>query len=288
MTDLTKIPEVKPGYELFLNHTASLLAMSAFLYIQHVGHHFFDRDSLFCERKDFKSILVVYTLGGKGFLSYRGRNYEIGKGQVMIINCTDYHIMRSHPKLGWHYKWVHFYGCSAEAYFNLIYEKYGVVMDFSDDTFITQCIDNMIDLVQTSDMHTEIKASNILNNILTHVFIKCNSTNGKNTLRSRMQAVLDFIKDNYSSEITSSDLVKIACYSKCYLFRVFKAITGYHPYEYIIKYRISKAKDLLNVSSMSVDEIAHITGFESTSNFICTFKKIEGMTPLKFRKAQVY
>lgn len=288
MRELFETPEVKPGYELFLNHTASSLATSAFFYLQHVGHHYFVRDRLNCSRKDFKSIVAVYTLGGKGFLQYKGRDFEISKGQLMIINCIDYHIMRSDPEIGWHYKWVHFHGCNVEAYFNLIYEKYGPVIDFSYDSFITLCIDRMIKLVQAADIHTEIKASNILNNMLTYIFTNGNSGSSENTMNSRMQAVLEFIQENYTSSITSKDLVKVSCYSKCYLFRVFRAMTGYHPHEYIIKYRISKAKDLLKVSDRSVDEIAHNVGFESASNFIHTFKRFEGMTPLKFRKAQVY
>jgi AraC family transcriptional regulator len=84
------------------------------------------------------------------------------------------------------------------------------------------------------------------------------------------------------------DLLHIACYSRYHFSRLFKAVTGFNPHEYIVKYRINKAKTLLNKSIMSIDEIAEIIGFDTTSNFIHTFKKLENITPSKYRKSQVY
>jgi len=65
---------------------------------------------------------------------------------------------------------------------------------------------------------------------------------------------------------------------------LFKKYTGYGLYEYLINYRLSQAKSLLNTTYLPVGEIAQKVGFESTSQFIKIFKKNENTTPLQFRK----
>lgn len=281
--------DVKPGYDIFLNHTVSSFAKSAFLYIQHVGEQYFDKNELNCDRQDFKSIHILITLDGKGSLTQKDKNYTVHKGQVMIINCLEHHLMSSDPVMGWHYKWIHFSGFNSELFFNMIYEKFGNVINFNEDSFIASQIDSLIEIVLNIDINAEIKASNILTQILTHVYLNGNTqTENYHTIHSRMKAVLLYIDENLASDLNYDDLVKIACYSKYHLPRIFKAFTGYSPHEYIIKLRINKAKNLLKSTDRSVDEISGIVGFQSPSNFINTFRKLEGITPLKFKKLQVY
>ena len=66
--------------------------------------------------------------------------------------------------------------------------------------------------------------------------------------------------------------------------RCFKEYTGFAPHEYITQLRIYNAKYLLKATDLSIDEISRQTGFSDSVYFIQVFKKIEGITPSKFRK----
>lgn len=280
--------DAEPG-AIFLNHTASEVAKNSLLYIQHVGHHCFKGNNLYCDRVEFKSIHLVFTLDGKGHLNFRNMNHDVAKGQVMLINCFEHHIMYSNPELGWHYKWIHFDGFNSTSLHDIIYDKFGPVIDFGNDQYIPQNIDSLIEMVLTRDINIEIKASNTINNILTYILLNGNSRlNHSSAVNYKIKSVLDFIEKNYSTNIKYDDLIKIGCYSKYHLSRLFKAVTGYNPHEYIIKYRINAAKGFLTSTGMTIDEIARSVGYENTGNFITTFKRLENVTPLKFRKAQVY
>ena len=68
-----------------------------------------------------------------------------------------------------------------------------------------------------------------------------------------------------------------------YLSKIFKNQTGLSPLEYLSKVRITKAKELLQNSPQSIEEIAHMTGFLSSSVFIRAFKKSEEITPGAFK-----
>ena len=64
----------------------------------------------------------------------------------------------------------------------------------------------------------------------------------------------------------------------------FKKIFGKSPAKLITDARIEKAKSLLKETDKSVKDIAYETGFCNASSFIRFFKRLEGVTPLQYRK----
>ena len=66
--------------------------------------------------------------------------------------------------------------------------------------------------------------------------------------------------------------------------RCFKEYTGFSPHEYLTQLRVYNAKYLLKATDLSIEDISQQTGFSDSVYFIQVFKKIEGITPSKFRK----
>ena len=64
----------------------------------------------------------------------------------------------------------------------------------------------------------------------------------------------------------------------------FKKATGFSVFEYLTACRFAMAKNYLCNTDMAVCEIIDQCGFSGSSNFSRSFKKLEGMTPLEFRK----
>lgn len=50
--------------------------------------------------------------------------------------------------------------------------------------------------------------------------------------------------------------------------------------------RLSCAKELLTHTNQSVGEVAFHSGFSDVNNFIRTFRRETGMTPLRYREYQ--
>ncbi|MBW2096979.1 MAG: helix-turn-helix transcriptional regulator, partial [Deltaproteobacteria bacterium] len=61
-----------------------------------------------------------------------------------------------------------------------------------------------------------------------------------------------------------------------------KSETGINFTEYLIHFRIEKAKELLLNTSKNISEIAYEVGFNSQSYFGYLFKKCEKISPGKF------
>ncbi|WP_426060633.1 AraC family transcriptional regulator [Hymenobacter sp. B1770] len=103
----------------------------------------------------------------------------------------------------------------------------------------------------------------------------------------RFAAVVDYIKQNLSENLSIDKLSALACMSKATFFRVFKREFGITPVEFIIRERLSEAKRLLRHPLASVAEVCLRAGFNNLSYFQSLFKKHEGVTPGAYKKQMV-
>jgi AraC-like DNA-binding protein len=67
--------------------------------------------------------------------------------------------------------------------------------------------------------------------------------------------------------------------------RLFAAVLGVTPHQYLVRSRLRHAARLLADEDRSVTDIAYDVGFGDLSNFVRTFHRAAGVSPLKFRQA---
>ncbi len=99
------------------------------------------------------------------------------------------------------------------------------------------------------------------------------------------QRIRDYVADHYREDFSMADLARDLNLSMSYMSVVFKRSTGRNFADYLNRYRISVAKDLLMHTDKTISQIATDSGFISANTFIRTFKKIEGITPGQYRGA---
>lgn len=96
--------------------------------------------------------------------------------------------------------------------------------------------------------------------------------------------ILAYVEKNYASDITVSHLAEEIGLNADYMSRRFKAIMGLSPSEYVRKFRVAKAMELLCTTDQSVTSIASACGFSDVCLFSRVFKNTAGVTPLEFRR----
>lgn len=97
-------------------------------------------------------------------------------------------------------------------------------------------------------------------------------------------AVQAYIENHFAEPLSIGDLAARVFMTPCYLTHRFKDATGYSPKQYVVLHRIAYAKELLAESSLPVAEVAYRAGFADVNNFIRTFKRDAGRTPLHYRR----
>ncbi|WP_084725375.1 helix-turn-helix transcriptional regulator [Streptacidiphilus melanogenes] len=74
-----------------------------------------------------------------------------------------------------------------------------------------------------------------------------------------------------------------AGYSRYHFIRVFRAVYGQTPGQYLSRRRIERAEELLRTADLSVTEICALVGFTSLGTFSSSFKKHTGLAPSAYR-----
>ena len=81
-----------------------------------------------------------------------------------------------------------------------------------------------------------------------------------------------------------NQLAQVASMSRTSFANRFKFLIGETPFNYVTRWRMLKAQELLVESNFSVGEIAEQVGYQSEAAFNRVFKKYLLQTPLKFRR----
>ncbi len=106
----------------------------------------------------------------------------------------------------------------------------------------------------------------------------------------RLSKECAFVKrylDNHFKENISLDLLsELAHVNKYYLVHSFSREYKISPINYLINRRVQESRYLLSDTNHSMAQISNMLGFSSQSYFSQSFRKVEGMSPIEYRKQQ--
>lgn len=118
------------------------------------------------------------------------------------------------------------------------------------------------------------------------ITIACQNIMHKKAERSTsiIETAKEYIKLNYSKDISLDDVSRNVNISPYYFSKLFKDDTGEGFIEYLTNLRIEKAKELLCDCAYSMKEICSLVGYSDPNYFSRTFKKNVGVTPTEYRE----
>lgn len=93
-----------------------------------------------------------------------------------------------------------------------------------------------------------------------------------------------FMEEHYRERLYIHDLSSLCQLNEQYFTRFFGNHVGIPPLEYLNRYRVKMATELMVNTEDKIIDIAKNTGFHNQGNFIKTFKTIMGETPNQYRK----
>lgn len=106
----------------------------------------------------------------------------------------------------------------------------------------------------------------------------------ENVVSLHVRRCIDYIYEHLHEELTLTLLADHVGLNPSYLSKLFSKEKGMSIKAFIIQAKVSTAENLLRYSDFSCLEISLALGFSSQSAFISVFKKINGITPKKFRE----
>jgi AraC-like DNA-binding protein len=107
------------------------------------------------------------------------------------------------------------------------------------------------------------------------------------SLRDRRRAVESalWIDANSHKAITLDDAAEQASISAFHFLRLFSDVLGVTPHQYLVRSRLRHAARRLADDDSAITDIAYDVGFGDLSNFVRTFHRAAGASPMRFRQA---
>ena len=107
------------------------------------------------------------------------------------------------------------------------------------------------------------------------------------SLRDRRRAVESalWIDANSHKAITLDDAAEQAGISAFHFLRLFSDVLGVTPHQYLVRSRLRHAARRLADDDSAITDIAYDVGFGDLSNFVRTFHRAAGASPMRFRQA---
>ena len=97
--------------------------------------------------------------------------------------------------------------------------------------------------------------------------------------RYKLKQVIDYIDADLDRDLSLKELATVVQMSPNYFSQLFKQTTGITPHQYVIRYRIERAKHLMQQNKLSLAEIATQVGFVDRSHLHRHFRRLVGVTP---------
>ena len=231
--------------------------------------------------------LIYITEGrGKFFCETLGRNrpIQIGSGMMFLLFPGEWHSYHPDRQTGWKEYWIGFNGHFVD---NLITEHFFTKENPLFNVNIREDIVNLYNSAISAAVAQESGFQQYLAGIvgrllsLAYFYDRNSQFQESDTARKIGQAKV-MIHDNYM-DIAPEEIASRLCLSYSSFRKTFKEYTGFSPARYINEVRMSKAKELLTNTSMTIKEVAYHVGYNNHDYFFTAFRHVTGHTPAEYR-----
>lgn len=224
----------------------------------------------------------VFPLSGKIQFSFNGNPYILSPGKVVHGGANMNLSHKMFAKTNWEYILVLYRLCNSEP------EETG----FSHQHFelstgqsprLTELIMRLWHVYNQPGGISKFQTEMLFRDALNESFLCVNRQNSCES-HALFERVSNYIHEYYYESHTIASLAEQNNVNRNRLSYVFRRHAGMGPAEYVLKYRLNRAQEMLYTSSVPVQQIAQTVGFTDPFYFSRVFKKQFGVSPTDYRE----
>ncbi len=248
-------------------------------YFPHAVHHGRVR------REGAHEAIVILATGGVGWLTILDRTCRIASGEAAVIPANVPHLYRADPDDPWTIWWVHATGIDVPAMVEIIVgPSMEPVIPVRDIYSAVALIEGAVEALERDETPASLyQASGAAWALLAH--LAADRLRGPAATTDRIQIIQDYLRNNLASDLSVSELARLAGLSASHFSALFKASAGIGVVEYVRRLRSARARELLATTDAPISQIAESVGYADPFYFSRQFRSINGMSPSEFRRA---
>lgn len=223
-----------------------------------------------------------YTLSGAGTFRTATDSYTVTPGQGFLI-CPDsivsFEAEGSEP---WKQIWFSFDGTEvAEILTEIGLNEQKPLCNGTPDPALEAVFQ---ELLNTFEQGLEENRYRILAQFYTVAALLREKQTSRQGEKAYMEKALDYLHHNYTHRIRIEEIARYVNLDRTYLFKLFVKNIGLAPQEYLIRYRLERAAELMKKTNLSTAQVAVSCGFRDAPSFCKHFKARYNISPLQYRK----
>ena len=99
-----------------------------------------------------------------------------------------------------------------------------------------------------------------------------------------MELIADYIRENYTHDLSMQEVAHRMNYSEAYFCKLFKQCFGQNFTSYLTEFRVEEAKKMQALPTVNVKKIRRSVGYADANYFAKVFKRITGQSPTEYRQ----
>lgn len=229
--------------------------------------------------------VMVYITRGEGvFMSSDCPMQKISEGDVFFVCPKQWHTHHPTFEVGWDEYYFTLGGPYFDNLLCKIVNRTNPILHIGINEILINHFVQMID----SAMAEKAGFQALLGGTALHIISLVYSINETQDYRTeaiqKMQKACMLMRENIYENFTPEDIAKSINMSYSSFRKAFKKYAGIAPHQYMLQLKISKIKELLDSTEMSVQDISSKLSFESPDYFSYFFRKKTGVSPISYRK----
>ncbi len=220
---------------------------------------------------------------GRGVLDHSNRRFSIAAGQAFVLFPDRPVSWKADSIEPWNYIGIELAGKDVERFI----ERLGItpqmpIIDFAsphkalesayelfvecekkyqNQFSISGCFSNLLECLDESLVDRKFPAKNFY-----------------------MNRAVEYIKENYNTNLSVEHIANMLGIERSYLSRLFKTYKNKSTQNYIIDYRIHRAKKMFEEEDLNVSQVCAAVGYTNIYCFSRIFKSRVGMSPKEYRE----
>jgi len=235
--------------------------------------------------------LFHYIMSGKGKVYYfddegtcktllvkGGEGFMIWPGQIARYIADEHD--------PWTYTWVGFAGLKAQG----VVAQSGLTTthpvytarSLEEDTLLKEKFLSIVDSINRPPIEL-IGNFYLLFSMLIEASAARKKPPGDSLRAFYVNEAINYMEQHYQEKITIDDIAAYCSLNRSYLGKIFNNELKTSPQDFLIRYRVSKACELMKTTDINIGDICGMVGYPNLFTFSRAFKKVIGESPREWR-----
>lgn len=231
-------------------------------------------------------VLIHFVASGCGVLYCDGQAYPVASGQGFLILPGEETLYQADSVTPWHYAWVGYRGSQAESLTRSAgLSEHHRVFTATDPAKAWNALTLMQEDARSLRLIQMAAAGDLLRFL--SLIAPAQGTTAVSPAQAYCEKALWYLEGRYDRNVSIQEAADFVGISRSHLYRLMMDVCGCSPKAKLLQIRMRHARQLLQSTTLTLDDIAHRIGFQTGTQLGTVFRSFHGVSPGVFRSQSV-